>query len=138
MSPELEAGQTRIIMSWETEKPFDLDIHVVSVRNSNQSTCRTYYRNMNGCTKISQDTDNGSGGNNGSETMTLLDNSINNDYTYLIGMEDYGWGGQGQTNFTQCGAKITITNGVRSEVIRMVADADSLKFPNEYAKIILS
>ena len=46
-----------------------------------------------------------------------------------------GWAG---SNFTQSGAKITITNGVRSEVIKMVADADSLKFPNEYAKIILS
>ena len=67
--------------------------------------------------------------------MTLLDNSINKDYTYLIGIEDYGWGGQGQTDFTRSGAKITITNGIRTEVIRMVADADSLTFPNEYANL---
>ena len=49
LSPELEAGQTRIIMSWETEQPFDLDIHVVSVRNSDQLACRTYYSNLDGC-----------------------------------------------------------------------------------------
>ena len=138
MSPELEAGQTRIIMSWETNRPFDIDIHVISVRNSDQLACRTYYGNLDGCTEISQDTDNVDGGNDGAETMTLLDNSINKDYTYLIGIEDYGWGGQGQTDFTQSGAKITITNGIRTEVIRMVADADSLTFPNEYAKILRS
>ena len=92
ISPELEAGETRIIMSWDAN--LDLDIHVVSVRNSDQSTCRTYYGHQNGCNKISQDVDNTGGG---AETMTLLDNSINKHYTYLIGIEDYGWGGRGQT-----------------------------------------
>ena len=32
ISPELEAGQTRIIMSWGTESPRDVDIHVVSAQ----------------------------------------------------------------------------------------------------------
>jgi len=50
ISPKLEAGQTRIIMSWGTESPRDVDLHVVSVKKSDQSTCRTYYSNMNGCT----------------------------------------------------------------------------------------
>ena len=131
LSPELEAGETRIIMSWEKDTPLDLDIHVISVRNSNQTdTCRTFYGNLNGCVEISQDTDNVNGGNNGAETMTLLDNSINKDYTYLIGIEDYGSNG---AEFIQSGAKITITNGVTTEVIQMVADSIPTN-PNEYAK----
>ena len=31
LSPKLKAGETRIIMSWGTESPRDVDIHVVSV-----------------------------------------------------------------------------------------------------------
>ena len=133
LSPELQAGETRIIMSWETNQPLDLDIHVISVRNSNQSdACRTFYGNLDGCTEISQDTDNFSGGNSGAETMTLLDNSINKDFTYLIGIEDYGSYGV-YTNFIQSGAKITITNGVTTEVIQMVAGSVPID-PNEYTK----
>ena len=130
ISPELEYGETRIIMSWETDIPRDVDIHVISVRNSDQSTCRTYYGNKNGCTKISQDVDNTNGGNNGAETITLLDNTINKDFTYLIGIEDFQWDGQGETNFLESGSKITITNGVSTEVDHMVAS--SITFPNEY------
>ena len=129
MSPELEAGQTRIIMSWGTESPRDVDIHVISVKKSDQSTCRTYYDNQNGCTEIIQDVDNRKGGNSGAETVTLLDNSINKEYTYLIGIEDYEWRGSGQTDFIHSEAKITITNGVETEVLRMVAT--SITFPNE-------
>ena len=136
ISPKLEAGETRIIMNWGTESPRDVDLHVISVKKSDQSTCRTYFSNMNGCTEISQDVDNTEGGNNGAETVTLLDNSINKDYTYLIGLEDYKWGGNGQTDFTQSDAKITITNGVETEVLRMVAN--SITFPNEYEKFIES
>ena len=43
MSPELEPGQTRIMLTWEKENPVDLDIHIVAVQKSDQSTCRTFY-----------------------------------------------------------------------------------------------
>ena len=133
ISPELEFGETRILMTWETDSPKDLDIHVISVRNSDQATCRTYYGNKDNCTMISQDADNTSGGNDGAETVTLLDNSINKDYTYLIGIEDYNWRGNGQTDFLQSGAKITITNGVKAEVVQMAGT--SITYPKEYKQL---
>ena len=43
MSPTLAPGQTRIMMTWEKERPADVDIHVMSVRRSNNETCRTFY-----------------------------------------------------------------------------------------------
>ena len=129
ISPELEFGETRIIMTWETNSPRDVDIHVISVRNSDQAACRTYYGDKNGCTMVSQDVDNTNGGNNGAETVTLLDNSINKDYTYLIGIEDFEWNGHGQTDLLQSGSKITITNGVNTEVDQMTGS--SITYPNE-------
>lgn len=58
------------------------------------------------------------------------------DYGSGSGYEDYQCGGSGQTAFTQSDAKITITNGVETEVLRMAAD--SITFPNEYEKFIES
>ena len=52
LSPELAPGETRIIMTWETNVPSDLDIHVISVRKSDSSICRTYYGNKDGCEEI--------------------------------------------------------------------------------------
>ena len=52
LSPELAPGETRIIMTWETNVPSDLDIHVVSVKKSDGSICRTYYGNTAGCEQI--------------------------------------------------------------------------------------
>ena len=132
ISPELEYGETRILMTWETDSPSDLDIHVISVRNSDQATCRTYYGNRDGCTMISQDADNTNGGNNGAETVTLLDNSINKNYTYLIGIEEFGFSGNEQP-FLQSGSKITITNGVKTEVVQMAGT--SITYPNEYEQL---
>ena len=116
-------------MTWETDSVRDVDLHVVSVRNSDQATCRTYYGDMTGCTMVNQDVDNTEGGNNGAETVTLLDNSINKDYTYLIGIEDYKWDGTWQTDFLQSGSKISITNGVNTEVVQMAGS--SITYPNE-------
>ena len=79
-------------MSWEKDCPRDVDLHVISVKKPDQSTCRTYFSNKNGCTGVSQDVDNTQGGYNGAETVTLLNNSINEDFTYLIGIEDYRLG----------------------------------------------
>ena len=131
MSPTLAAGETRIMLTWETEAPSDIDIHIVSVQKSDHSTCRTYYGNKSGCKKISQDLDNTSGGQNGAETMTLLDNAINKDYVYLIGIEDYNFESNG-TPFLSSGATITVTNGVKTVYDRMVAS--SISYSTEYDK----
>ena len=131
MSPTLAAGETRIMLTWETEAPSDIDIHIVSVKKSDHSTCRTYYGNKSGCKKISQDLDNTSGGQNGAETMTLLDNAINKDYVYLIGIEDYNFESNG-TPFLSSGATITVTNGVKTVYDRMVAS--SISYSTEYDK----
>ena len=76
LSPKLEAGETRIIMTWENDDPADIDLHVMAVKKSDRSrsTCRTFYQEKNNCEKISLDLDNTSGGHNGAETITLLDN----------------------------------------------------------------
>jgi len=129
MSPTLAAGETRIMLTWETEDPSDIDIHIVSVKKSDHSTCRTYYGNKSGCKKISQDLDNTSGGQNGAETMTLLDNAINKDYVYLIGIEDYNFESNG-TPFLSSGATITVTNGVKTVYDRM--EASSISYSTEY------
>jgi len=123
MSPTLDAGQTRIMLTWDDE-PSDIDIHIVSVLKSDYSTCRTYYGNKGGCTKITLDLDNTSGGHNGAETMTLLDNAINKDYVYVIGIEDYNFESDG-SKFLNSGATVTITNGVKTVYKEMVADSIS-------------
>ena len=124
MSPTLAAGETRIMLTWGTETPKDIDIHIVSVKKSDHSTCRTYYGNKSGCKKISQDLDNTEGGQNGAETMTLLDNAINKDYVYLIGIEDYNFESNG-TPFINSGATISVTNGVKTVYSSMVASSIS-------------
>ena len=132
LSPELRPGQTRIMMTWEHDIPKDLDIRVISVRNSNKRTCKTNYSNKDSCSFISMDRDNQIGGNNGSETITLLNNNVNKYYTYVIGVEEYGlvnehgrWAdlqNQGQS-FLDSGLEIRITNNVKEVEKIMVADS---------------
>ena len=38
LSPLLEVGETRIIMTWEREKPEDIDLHVMAWQSRNQTT----------------------------------------------------------------------------------------------------
>ena len=128
MSPTLAASETRIMLTWETEQPRDIDLHIVSLKRSDVSTCRTYYDNKSGCEKISLDLDNVDGGQNGAETMTLLDNAINKDYVYLIGIEDYNFESNG-TPFLSSGATITVTNGVKTVYDRM--EASSISYSEE-------
>ena len=99
-------------MSWG-EKPNDVDTHVMAIKNSDDAMCKTWYRNRNGCEKISQDLDNTEGGLNGAETVTLEDNTVNSDYTYLIAIEDFRFENDGQL-FLNSGAGISITNGLRT------------------------
>ena len=120
LSPELPPGQTRIMMTWEKERPKDLDISVVSVRKSDKKTCRTFYGHKTGCPKISLDLDNTKGGPHGSETLTLLDNNVNKDYTYVIAVEDFSFENNGQS-FLDSGCEIRITNGVKTKEKKMVA-----------------
>ena len=116
------------MMNWEKNTPNDLDLHIVAVKKFKQfKTCRTYFGKKNVCEKISLDLDNTRGGQN--ETITLQDNSINNDKVYLIGIEDYGWEADG-TPFLSAGATITITNGVKTAVMKM--EASSIDKSTEY------
>ena len=80
---------------------------------------------------FSLDNDNTDGGEAGAETVTLLDNSINQDYVYLIGVEDYLLM-DGGVSFLSAGAQITITNGVSTVTVRMVAS--SISETSEYVK----
>ena len=120
VSPTLALGETRIIMSWETENPRDIDIHIVSVKKSDRSTCETSFRQKNSCKKINLDQDNTQGGHNGAETMTLMDSAINKDYVYLIAIEDYNFESNG-TPFLSSGARIQVTNGVKTVYAKMEA-----------------
>ena len=58
LSPVMPPGQTRIMITWETANPTDVDTHVMAVKKSDSSTCKTYYANRNGCRSVSQDLDN--------------------------------------------------------------------------------
>jgi len=113
ISPTLPAGATRIMMSWGAQ-PSDVDIHVMAIKNSDDSMCKTWYRNKRGCNQIEQDLDNTSGGENGVETVTLLDNTVNVDYTYLVAIEDFRFE-DGGAKFLQSGAGIVVTNGQQTE-----------------------
>ena len=112
MSPTLSLGQTRIMMAWDA-MPADVDIHVMVIKKSDNRLCRTWYRHTSGCASISQDLDNTKGGLNGAETVTLLDNTVNSQYTYLIAMEDYAFEEEGTVSL-KSGSGITITNGLQT------------------------
>ena len=129
MSPELEPGQTRIIMEWNKENPTDIDLHVFGIRNQDGDTCRTYYRQPNnpdktklqhqtgkeGCPGTTQDVDNLNGGLDGPETITLNNNVVNKDYVYLIGIVDYNFANPSSENendsaFLESGASVKVMN----------------------------
>ena len=121
LSPELLPEETRIILTWD-KNPKDLDIFVMAVSKVNSTTCLTYYGQKNGCEEISLDVDNTNGGLNGAETVTLLNNTINKDYVYIIAVEDYQYS-IGNTNgsaFLESWAAVRITNNVADETIGIV------------------
>ena len=116
-------------MTWQTEYPRDLDLHVLSVERSNQSNvCRTYYATLystytgKNCTEISLDLDNQQGGLNGSETITLLNNTVNKDYVYIIAVEDFRFEDNG-TLLLQSGVSVEINNNVKSVEQKLVASS---------------
>ena len=116
LSPLLEAGLSRIIMTWATDIPRDLDLHVMAIKRSDGNLCRTYYANKNGCPSIALALDNTAGGLNGAETVTLEDNSVNSLYTYLVAIKDYRFENNG-ASFPQSKAHVSITNGLQTKGI---------------------
>ena len=135
ISPILLPEETRIRMTWQTEYPRDLDLHVLSVERSNQSNiCLTFWGTINplvnspNCTEISLDLDNREGGLNGSETITLLNNTVNKDYVYIIAVEDFRFEDNG-TLLLQSGVSVEINNNVKSVEQKLVAS--SVNYPEE-------
>ena len=134
LSPILLPEETRIRMTWETEYPRDLDLFVLSVERSNQSNiCMTFWGNLPpynsiNCTEISLDLDNRQGGLNGSETITLLNNTVNKDYVYIIAVEDYNFEDNG-TLLLQSGVSVEVNNNVKS--VEQKLSASSVNFTEQ-------
>ena len=118
LSPVLPPEKTRIMLTWEKAKPSDVDIHVMAVKKSDGSMCKTMWSNKNSCKSVSLDLDNTKGGLNGAETVTLLDNTINKDYRYLVGINDYKFE-DGGVPFLNSGSSITVTNGIQNVMKRL-------------------
>jgi len=128
LSPVLGPGETRIIMTWD-DKPKDVDMHVMAIHKGSSELCRTWYDGQKDCSAISQDLDNTEGGLNGAETVTLLDNTVNAQYRYLIAVEDYKFENGGEP-FIKSGTGIMITNGVQTEKKEM--NASAIEKPEEF------
>jgi len=129
MSPELEVGQTRIIMTWD-DKPMDVDIHVMAVsKDDSGELCRTWYNNKTGCPAVSQDRDNAQGGMNGAETVTLLNNTVNSKYTYMVAVEDFKFESDGE-HFLRSGTRIRVTNGIKT--VDSIMEAMAVDKPEEF------
>jgi len=124
LSQELGPGQNRIIMSWEEDLPKDLDMYVVGITKSSARAstpiCKVYYDAKDGCPGVSQDRDNAEGGPNGPETVTLLDKTVNSQYTYLIAVTDYNFEDNGD-KLLKSGATITMFNDKETKEYKMVA-----------------
>ena len=84
----------------------------MNIKKSDDSLCRTWYDNTAGCPAISQDRDNANGGLNGPETVTLLDNTVNSEYTYLIAIEDYEFENNGE-DFINSGAGVMLLRNIK-------------------------
>merc|ERR1712179_811385 len=129
LSPVLQPGQTRLILSWETSQPEDLDLYVVGVKKSDNSICKIWYDDIQGCPSSIQDRDNAAGGLNGPETVTLEDSAINSQYTYMIAVEDFNFPDNGAELLTS-GASITLTNELDTVEHRMTGNTMAL--PEDY------
>ena len=112
-------------MTW-SDMPYDLDLHVMAVKKLDNSTCKTFFGNMDSCEKISLDVDNRSGGQNGAETLTLEDKTINQQYIYIIGVKDYNFYYDEGQAFVNSQAMVTITNGNKTEQNQMPPNLQKL------------
>ena len=63
-------------------------------------------------------------GLSGAETVTLLNNTINQDYVYVVGVEDFRFtNGSNGNLFLESGVAVDITNGEKTINVKMVADS---------------
>ena len=135
LSPWLPPGHTRLILSWDTALPEDMDMHIMGVNKVNGSLCRAPFLTDPGqttCPEFVWDHDNTNGGLSGAESVTFTDSLENQLYVYGIGISDYMFGMgtmNNGTDFLQCGATLTITNGVDTEVTRLEAHSISVDAP---------
>ena len=68
-----------------------------------------HWKRKKNCASVILDVDNRAGGTAGGETITLEDNTVNKDYVYLVGIEDFRFVKRGAP-FMVSGAMVTITN----------------------------
>ena len=47
MVPDLNPGETSILMTWETNPPQDMDIYVAAINNADDSICIVNFANQN-------------------------------------------------------------------------------------------
>lgn len=123
LSPTLEPGEVRMMMSWET-LIVDVDILMVGVpRDGSGNYCRTWWNSRTGCPGSELDLDNTGTGLEGSETITLTDPSINVENIYVIGVNHYFNGNFPlMDEFLQSHASVTFLNNIDS--VTEVIDAN--------------
>ena len=112
-----------ISFTWGSS-PDDMDLWVVSVKDSDNSNCTTNYASLtpgySQCTEITLDIDQTMGGLIGPEIVTLKNPPVNKDYTYLIGVEDFKWTDSTKDEIINSGAKITIQNSDLTETVEAI------------------
>jgi len=124
MSRHLQPGETRIIMNWQNTSPLDIDLYVMAVNKTDNSTCKIWYGNKGGCQAASQDRDNADGGPNGAEIVTLTDKDVNSEFTHIVAIEDYEFENGGH-DFLHSGAAISVQNEVQSVSQALIASTIS-------------
>ena len=65
--------------------------------------------------------DNVNGGTNGPETVTFQDPSINNLYTYVVGIDDFAFENNG-VDFFNSGSTINVANNLQTHDVTMVGN----------------
>ena len=126
LSPELPPGQTRIMMTWVRDPPQDIDLHLVGF-GPREDQCLQYYdyiyKPEKGCNGTVLNIDQKTGP--GVETITLTDTYVNKDFIYLIGIVDWTFATNREsdgTPFLKSGASITITNGPGMSIFRKLPE----------------
>ena len=110
-------------MTWQTENPKDIDLYVMSVKKTNhQDTCKTYWEEKENCPGLNLDVDNRNGGSQGAETITLTNHQTNQDYVYLIAIEQYEFDFFDQKPFLHSQASVTVMDNDKNEKARMNAN----------------
>lgn len=108
LSPKLTNGSVRLIMNWG-KKPEDLDVHVFQINQNNLKTCDTYWHKTSQCTGVKLDLDNTKGGDKGAESVTFSDISNNNQFIYMVYVDDFSRDAQ---QFIKSGTHVTIMDGI--------------------------